>query len=78
MFPAPQVILEFRNQYGYYIGNAVVPSLLMVFICYLTLFFDLLDFQVRERVVDIKTGEEKRTDKNTGKKKKKNSRKKYV
>ncbi|XP_045615469.1 uncharacterized protein [Procambarus clarkii] len=42
-----QMILEFRNQYGYYIGNAVVPSLLMVVICYLALFFDLHDFQDR-------------------------------
>ncbi|XP_053634161.1 uncharacterized protein [Cherax quadricarinatus] len=42
-----QMVLEFRNQYGYYIGNAVVPSLLMVVICYLALFFDLHDFQDR-------------------------------
>ncbi|XP_037792353.1 acetylcholine-gated chloride channel subunit acc-1-like [Penaeus monodon] len=44
---AVQVFFKFKNQYGYYIGNAVVPSLFMVVICYVTLFFDLHDFQDR-------------------------------
>ncbi|XP_042876519.1 uncharacterized protein LOC122256115 [Penaeus japonicus] len=42
-----KVVLQFRNQYGYYVGNAFVPSMFMVFICYLTLLFDLADFQDR-------------------------------
>nr|XP_027236125.1 glycine receptor subunit alpha-2-like [Penaeus vannamei] len=42
-----QVTLKFKNQYGYYIGNAVVPSLFMVVICYLTLLFDMDDFMDR-------------------------------
>ncbi|XP_068216480.1 uncharacterized protein [Palaemon carinicauda] len=42
-----EVVLTFRNQYGYYIGNAVVPSLLMVSICYLCFLFDMPDFQDR-------------------------------
>nr|XP_027223142.1 ligand-gated ion channel 50-like [Penaeus vannamei] len=42
-----KVVLHFRNQYGYYVGNAFVPSMFMVFICYLTLLFDLADFQDR-------------------------------
>ncbi|XP_037792351.1 uncharacterized protein LOC119587736 [Penaeus monodon] len=44
---AVQVTLKFKNQYGYYIGNAVVPSLFMVVICYLTLLFDMDDFMDR-------------------------------
>ncbi|XP_042233733.1 uncharacterized protein LOC121873920 [Homarus americanus] len=47
MSAAVQLRLVFQNQYGYYIGNAVVPSLLMATICYLTFFFDLDDFTDR-------------------------------
>ncbi|XP_066941401.1 LOW QUALITY PROTEIN: uncharacterized protein [Macrobrachium rosenbergii] len=42
-----EVVLTFRNQYGYYIGNAVVPSLLLVSICYLCFLFDMRDFPDR-------------------------------
>ncbi|XP_069940830.1 uncharacterized protein [Cherax quadricarinatus] len=42
-----QLRLQFRNQYGYYIGNSVIPSLLMVSICYLTFFFAMEDFTDR-------------------------------
>ncbi|XP_068247547.1 uncharacterized protein [Palaemon carinicauda] len=42
-----QIELEFRNQYGYYIGNAFIPSLLLAVISYLTFFFDMDDFQDR-------------------------------
>ncbi|XP_042204255.1 uncharacterized protein LOC121853920 [Homarus americanus] len=44
---ALQLRLVFKNQYGYYIGNAVIPSLLMAFICYLTFYFDMEDFSDR-------------------------------
>ncbi|XP_071524576.1 LOW QUALITY PROTEIN: uncharacterized protein [Panulirus ornatus] len=47
MSAAVQLRLVFQNQYGYYIGNAVVPSLLMAAICYLTFYFDLDDFTDR-------------------------------
>ncbi|XP_071524602.1 LOW QUALITY PROTEIN: uncharacterized protein [Panulirus ornatus] len=47
MSSAVQLRLVFQNQYGYYIGNAVVPSLLMAAICYLTFYFDLDDFTDR-------------------------------
>ncbi|XP_071524589.1 uncharacterized protein [Panulirus ornatus] len=47
MSAALQLRLVFQNQYGYYIGNAVVPSLLMAAICYLTFYFDLDDFTDR-------------------------------
>ncbi|XP_042209223.1 glycine receptor subunit alpha-1-like [Homarus americanus] len=46
-FQCSMLRLVFQNQYGYYIGNAVVPSLLMATICYLTFFFDLDDFTDR-------------------------------
>ncbi|XP_069944811.1 glutamate-gated chloride channel alpha-like [Cherax quadricarinatus] len=42
-----QVVLEFSNLFGYYISTTFVPSLMLVIVCYLTLFFDLADFQDR-------------------------------
>ncbi|XP_070000776.1 uncharacterized protein [Penaeus vannamei] len=42
-----QVDLLFENLYGYYIGNTLVPSLLLITISYLTLFFKIDDFQDR-------------------------------
>ncbi|XP_069985729.1 uncharacterized protein [Penaeus vannamei] len=42
-----KVQLVFKNRYVYYIGNAFTPSLMMVIICFLTLLFDLEDFQDR-------------------------------
>nr|XP_045613694.1 glycine receptor subunit alpha-2-like [Procambarus clarkii] len=42
-----RVVLEFDNLFGYYICNTFVPSLMLVIICFLTLFFDLADFQDR-------------------------------
>lgn len=44
-----QIRLEFRNLYGYYIGNTFVPSLFLVIIVYLTLYFDINDFEVKYR-----------------------------
>ncbi|XP_050706082.1 uncharacterized protein LOC126991371 [Eriocheir sinensis] len=42
-----QIRFEFRNQYGYYIGNTFLPSLMQVIISLVTLRFDLADFQDR-------------------------------
>ncbi|XP_066965862.1 uncharacterized protein [Macrobrachium rosenbergii] len=42
---AIKVALEFKNQYSFYIGNAFLPSGLLIIICYLTFVFDLNDFQ---------------------------------
>ncbi|XP_064118066.1 glycine receptor subunit alpha-2-like isoform X1 [Macrobrachium nipponense] len=42
-----KIELVFQNQYGYYIGNAFLPSLLLAVISYLTFFFDKDDFQDR-------------------------------
>ncbi|ROT80564.1 Gamma-aminobutyric acid receptor subunit theta [Penaeus vannamei] len=39
--------LRFRNQFRYYIGNIFLPSLMLVILCYVTLFFDLNDFNDR-------------------------------
>ncbi|XP_064118061.1 uncharacterized protein LOC135223524 isoform X3 [Macrobrachium nipponense] len=44
---AIKVALEFKNQYAFYIGNAFMPSGLLIIICYLTFVFDLDDFQDR-------------------------------
>ncbi|XP_068247746.1 uncharacterized protein [Palaemon carinicauda] len=44
---AIKVGLEFKNQYAFYIGNAFIPSGLLIIICYLTFLFDLDDFQDR-------------------------------
>ncbi|XP_047481621.1 gamma-aminobutyric acid receptor subunit beta-1-like [Penaeus chinensis] len=47
-FPPPsQLELRFRNQFRYYIGNIFMPSLMLVILCYVTLFFDLNDFNDR-------------------------------
>ncbi|KAF2366075.1 Neurotransmitter-gated ion-channel ligand-binding domain [Trinorchestia longiramus] len=43
--PHLKLILEFKNQYTYYIGNAFVPSLLVVLVCYYVFYFALDDFQ---------------------------------
>ncbi|KAK8390165.1 hypothetical protein O3P69_013021 [Scylla paramamosain] len=43
----PQIQFDFRNQYGYYIGNTFLPSLIQVIISLVTLRFDLSDFQDR-------------------------------
>lgn len=40
--------MKFKNQYGYYVGNAFLPSLLLVIVCYLTFWFSIDDFQVRK------------------------------
>nr|XP_027216911.1 glutamate-gated chloride channel-like [Penaeus vannamei] len=45
-----QVRLSFKNLYGYYVGNTFVPSLLLIVIAYLTLYFDYSDFQDRVMV----------------------------
>ncbi|XP_066965860.1 uncharacterized protein [Macrobrachium rosenbergii] len=42
-----KIELVFQNQYGYYICNAFLPSLLLAVISYLTFFFDKDDFQDR-------------------------------
>ncbi|XP_063601945.1 glutamate-gated chloride channel alpha-like [Penaeus indicus] len=42
-----QLELRFRNQFRYYIGNIFMPSLMLVILCYVTLFFDLNDFNDR-------------------------------
>nr|XP_045619273.1 uncharacterized protein LOC123771045 [Procambarus clarkii] len=42
-----QVNLFFRNQYGYYLANTFVPTIMLVIICWLTAFFDIADFQDR-------------------------------
>lgn len=44
--PPSQLELRFRNQFRYYIGNIFMPSLMLVILCYVTLFFDLNDFNV--------------------------------
>ncbi|MPC32133.1 Glycine receptor subunit alpha-2 [Portunus trituberculatus] len=41
------VVIKFTNQFGYYVGNAFLPSIFLVIICYLTFWFSLDDFQVR-------------------------------
>nr|XP_027216912.1 glutamate-gated chloride channel-like [Penaeus vannamei] len=48
--PYIDIRLEFRNLYGYYIGNTFVPSLFLVIIVYLTLYFDINDFEDRVMV----------------------------
>ncbi|KAK4307136.1 hypothetical protein Pmani_021095 [Petrolisthes manimaculis] len=45
-----RVWLELRNLSGYYISNTYTPTLLLVIICYLTLFFDIADFTDRVMV----------------------------
>nr|XP_053627980.1 uncharacterized protein LOC128685465 [Cherax quadricarinatus] len=42
-----KVEFVFRNQYGYYISNTFLPSIMLVIICWLALYFDLTDFQDR-------------------------------
>ncbi|XP_068202881.1 uncharacterized protein [Palaemon carinicauda] len=42
-----KVIMEFRNLFGYYIGNTFIPTLMLVLICYGCFWFDLTDFQDR-------------------------------
>ncbi|XP_047480543.1 glutamate-gated chloride channel-like [Penaeus chinensis] len=44
-----QLELMFSNQFRYYIGNIFMPSLMLVVLCYVTLLFDLSDFNVRSR-----------------------------
>lgn len=46
-FICSQIRLDFKNLYGYYIGNTFVPSLFLVVIVYLTFYFDTDDFEVR-------------------------------
>ncbi|XP_063860220.1 uncharacterized protein LOC135100807 isoform X2 [Scylla paramamosain] len=41
------VVIKFTNQFGYYVGNAFLPSIFLVIICYLTFWFSLDDFQDR-------------------------------
>ncbi|XP_042879256.1 glutamate-gated chloride channel-like [Penaeus japonicus] len=36
----------FKNQYRYYIGNVMLPSVMLVILCYVTLYFDINDFNV--------------------------------
>ncbi|XP_066983584.1 uncharacterized protein [Macrobrachium rosenbergii] len=42
-----QVILEFQNLYGYYIGNTFLPTIMLVTIGYTCFLFDLADFEDR-------------------------------
>ncbi|KAG7162876.1 ligand-gated ion channel 46-like 2 [Homarus americanus] len=42
-----KIEFSFRNQYGYYIGNTFLPSIMLVIICWATLHFDIADFQDR-------------------------------
>ncbi|XP_050727803.1 uncharacterized protein LOC127004285 [Eriocheir sinensis] len=46
-FSPKQVEIKFTNQFGYYVGNAILPSTFLVTICYLTFWFSLDDFQDR-------------------------------
>nr|XP_027227685.1 glutamate-gated chloride channel-like [Penaeus vannamei] len=39
--------LWFKNQYRYYIGNVMLPSVMLVILCYVTLYFDINDFNDR-------------------------------
>ncbi|XP_037803970.1 probable ligand-gated ion channel 46 [Penaeus monodon] len=39
--------LWFKNQYRYYIGNVMLPSIMLVILCYVTLYFDINDFNDR-------------------------------
>ncbi|XP_037803960.1 glutamate-gated chloride channel-like [Penaeus monodon] len=41
------VELKFRNQFLYYVGNVIIPSLMLTILCYITLFFDENDFNDR-------------------------------
>nr|XP_045616220.1 glycine receptor subunit alphaZ1-like [Procambarus clarkii] len=50
MHSPPQMQVEFRNQRGYYIGNAFLPSLLLSIVCYLSFYFAIDDFQDRVMV----------------------------
>ncbi|KAG7166825.1 Glutamate-gated chloride channel-like 16, partial [Homarus americanus] len=42
-----KIEFAFRNQYGYYIGNTFLPSVMLAIICWVTLHFDIADFQDR-------------------------------
>ncbi|XP_042220595.1 uncharacterized protein LOC121865318 [Homarus americanus] len=45
-----RVSLKLKNLSGYYISSTYVPTLLLVTICYLTLYFDIADFTDRVMV----------------------------
>nr|XP_053657227.1 LOW QUALITY PROTEIN: uncharacterized protein LOC128706291 [Cherax quadricarinatus] len=50
LMSSQRMFLELKNLVGYYISSVYIPTLLLLIICYLTLFFDINDFSDRVMV----------------------------